>query len=430
LSKLENLRVIPPSSSFHFKGSGKTPVEAGGELKVRAVVTGRVQQRGETLVISARMIDVSRNAQLWGEQYSRPMTDILAIQESIARDISRQLKLQLTPEEESALTNRGTDDTEAYQLYLRGRFHWNKFTGKGLKKSIEYFRQAIEQDPGYAEAYAGLAYAYHLLGAGYGYRDLSPKEAYAKARAAVQKALEIDEALAQAHSALGAIHFNYDWDWAGAGREFQRALELSPDYATAHVENSWYLIVLGRFDEALIEMERALELDPLSVVINSDLAAPYYFAGEYDKAIELSRKSLEMNPNFAMARLRLGWAYLEKGMHREAIVEIEKAVAVLRDNTEAIGFLGYAYARSGETDKALRVLDNLQDLSEKGFVSSFGRALIYVGLGEKDEAFVWLEKAYEERETNTPYLKVSPWFDPIRDDPRFQSLLRRMNFPP
>ncbi len=427
LSQLPNLRVVPRSLVFRYKGKEIDPQKAGKDLNVRAVLTGRVVQRGDTLSIQTELVDVGKVSQLWGQQYNRKLADILAVQEEITREISEKLLPRLSGEEKKRLTKTYTESTEAYQLYLKGRYYWNKRTEEGLKKGAEYFQQAIEKDPGYALAYTGLADCYSILGA---YEVLPPKEAYPKAKAAAAKALEIDATLAEPHASLGWVYHFYEWNWSGAESEFQLAIRLNPSYATAHHWYGFCLNTMGRFDEALAEIKRAQELDPLSLVISSNVAFSFYLARQYDRAIEQFRKTLEMDPNFAYAHYRLGRTYMQKAMFGEAIVELQKAVALAGGSPFRVASLGQAYALSGKRGEALKILDELKELSKQRQVYPAVIAEIYVGLGEKDQAFAWLEKAYAERSGQLRHLKVEPAYDRLRSDPRFQDLLRRVGLPP
>jgi eukaryotic-like serine/threonine-protein kinase len=416
LSQLPKLRVVPRSTVFRYKGREIDPHVVGRDLNVRAVLTGRIVQRGETLNIQTELIDVSNKSQFWGQQYNRKLSDILVLQEQIAREISERLRLRLTGEEQMRLTKRYTENTEAYHLYLKGRYHWNKRTTEGLKKGIDYFERAIEEDPSYAMAYAGLADTYALLNK---YRVLSTKDSFPKARAAAMKALEIDETLAEAHSSLALVKLHYEWDWEGAEKEFKRAIELNPSYATAHQWYGGYLLAMGHFEEAIAELERAQEIDPLSLIINADLGLPYYFARRYDQAIEQYRKTLEMDPNFNQARIYLGWAYEQKNQLDEAIAVFE---IVCLQSDSPLASLGHAYAISGRREEALKVLDNLREQSRRRYISPYGIAIVYAGLGEVDQAFEWLQIACEERAGLIVWLKVDPRLDCLRLDPRFEEL--------
>ena len=428
LSKLPGLRVVSRSSAFSFKGKAVAPRVAGRQLNVRAVVTGRVQQRGDTLLISAEMVDVAQDAQLWGEQYNRSLADIFTLQEDITRDISQQLRLKLTPKDESRLARRDTDNTEAYQLYLKGRFHWNKRTPDGMTKGLEYFQRVIEKDPNYALAYVGLADSYLVL------EDrglVASKDGMPKAKAAVMRALEIDDTLAEALATLAGIKEQYDWDWAGAERDYKRSIQLNPNYPTAHHWYSLYLSKMGRHQEASEEIRRAKELDPVSLIISVNVGNQLLFARQYDRAIEEYQKTLEMDSSFVDAWIFLGWAYIVKGMPREAVTQVQKARALLGENVVpgVVASLAVAYAAAGERGKAQEALTELKQLSQRRYVPPFEFATAYLGLGDKERALAYLEKAYEERSGLLTYLKVDPSYDPLRSDPRFQSLLRRMNFP-
>jgi tetratricopeptide (TPR) repeat protein len=351
------------------------------------------------------------------------LADIFAIQEGISQEISENLRLRLTGEEKRRMTKRYTENAEAYQLYLKGRYHWNKRTGEGLNKGIQYFQQAIEKDPRYALAYTGLADCYNLLSL---YSALPPKEAMPKAKAAAQQALEIDESLAEAHNSLAYARLYYDWDWNGAEREFQRALELNPNYAIAHHWYHEYLAAMGRFEESQAQILRAQELDPLSLMISADVGWGLYFARRYDEALEQLRKTLELEANFIMAHFILGLTYLQKGRLVQSAAELQKAIALSGDNplTLALGVQGYVSAVSGRKDGAHRILKKLKTLSRQRYVSSYSLAIVYTGLGEKDAAFASLRGAYEERHDRLIYLNVEPIFDSIRSDPRFRDLLR------
>jgi tetratricopeptide (TPR) repeat protein len=372
------------------------------------------------------MVDVEKGSQLCGGQYSRKLADIFSIQEEISREISEKLRLRLTGEEQKRLTRRYTQNAEAYQAYLKGRYHWNKRTEEAFKKSLEYFQQAIENDPSYALAYAGLADSFNLLGL-YVYHGLPPGEAYPRAKAAAVQALEIDDTLAEAHTSLAWAKFRFDWDWPGAEREFRRAIALNPRYPTAHHWYTYYLACVGRFDQARAAIQRAQELDPLSLIIDATVGQEFYYAREYDRAIGQLRKTLEIDSNFAHAHRLLGEAYSKKGMFEEAIAEMQRALKLSAgSDVYYLAQLGNAYAVSGKRGEALRILDNLMQLSQQTYVSPADFAIVYIGLGEKDQVFTWIERAYEERSTFLTELLVEPMFDSLRSDPHFQELLRRM----
>jgi serine/threonine protein kinase len=424
LSQLRKLRVVPRSLAFRYKGREVDPQRAGSELNARAVLTGRVMQKGDTLLIGTELIDATKLSQLWGAQYNRKMADIFVLQEEIAREITEKLRLQLTGDEKKRLTKRATGNKEAYQLYLKGRFWLEKRTPEGFSKAIEYFQHAIAKDPTYALAYSGLSDCYGSLPA-FGF--VPPKEAFPSAKEAAVKALEIDDTLAEAHTSLAMVKALHDWDWSGGERGCQRAIALNPDYAMAHFWYGWTLANTGQLEESFAEVRRALELDPLSLNINWLLGILLYFARKYDQAIEQYRKTLELDQNFFLPRTFLGLAYVQKSIYKEGIAELEKAVAISSSNL-SLALLGYGYAAAGRRLEAQKVLDQLNELSKQKYVPPFHRATICVGLGENDKAFEWLEKAYEDH--FIVMTKVHPVYDPLRSDPRFADLLRRMNLQP
>jgi len=376
-------------------------------------------------VVQAELIDVANGSRLWGDQYSRKVADIFALQEDLSTEISEKLRLRLTGEEKQRLTRRYTENAEAYQLFLKGRYYWNKGSEEGAKKSIEYFQQATEKDPGYALAYSGLAEAYNQLAA---FAWLPLREVIPKAKAAAMKALEIDDNLADAHAALGFASLSYDYDWSAAGKHLDRARALNPS-ANGYAY-SLYLSGLGRHDEALTAAKGALDLDPLSPMVNFRLARTLYMARRFDETIEQCTKMLEMDPGYPLAHWQLGQAYLEKGMYREALSELEKYKTLTHGHPIALAYIGNILARSGERRRALQVLEELKSVSKQKYAYSLGFARIYTGLGDKEQAFAWLERGYEERETPLYFLKVDPIWDPLRSDPRFNDLLRRIGLAP
>jgi TolB-like protein/Tfp pilus assembly protein PilF/predicted Ser/Thr protein kinase len=425
LSQLPHLKVMSRDSAFMYKGKDTDARTVGQALGVRAVLKGHVMQRGDDLEISAELVDARDDSHIWGQQYSRKAADIFALQGDLAKEMTTMLRVRLTGEDEKRMAKSYTVNPEAYQDYLKGRYWWNKRTEEGLNKGIDYFQQAIAKDPTYALAYAGLADCYSSL-ANDGF--VPPKETFPRAKEAALKALEIDDTLAEAHASLGIIRTIYDWDRSGAEKELQRAIGLNPSYATAHYFYRIALLQMGRFQEAIAEAKRAVELDPLSPVTNSGLGAGFLFARQYDQAIEQERKTLEMDPNFRLAQDSLGLAYIQKSMYKEAIAEFEKALVLSPSNAGALSGLGYAYAVTGRRVDAQKVLDQLNELSHQEYVLPLVRAQIYAGLGDKDKAFEWLEKGFEER--SLMFTKVDPMFDPLRSDPRFADLLRRMNLQP
>jgi TolB-like protein/DNA-binding winged helix-turn-helix (wHTH) protein/Flp pilus assembly protein TadD len=428
LSQLPNLKVLARTTVFNYKNSAVDPIKVGRELGVRAVLTGRVVEREGSLIIQADLLDVTDGSQLWGEQYHRKMSDLLAVQEEIARQISERLRLKLTGEEQKRLTRHHTENAEAYQLYLKGRYYWNKRTAESLNKGIEYFQQAIDKDPNYALAYAGLTDSYSLLGSAIG--GLSPKETFSKAKAAAVKALAIDDTLAEAHAALALVNLRYDWDWSATEREIKRAIALNPNYATTYHWYADYLVVMGRLDEAIVQIKQAQKLDPLSLIINTVMALRLYHARQYDQAIEQCQKTLEMDPNFAQAHFALGQAYEQKAKYEEAIAELQKATRLSPSSPFLFSALGHAYAVSGQAGEAVKILEELQKLSRQRYVSPHEMAMIYAGLGETDQAFAWLEKAYADRSWRLPFLNVEPRFDSLRSDSRFADLVRRVGLEP
>jgi len=428
LSQLPGLRVMARSTVFRFKGKEADPQKVGQELHVGAVLTGRLQQRGDTLIVQVELVDVDKGAQLWGDQYNRKLADILQLQSDISREISDKLRLRLTGEQKTRMAKRPTENIEAYQLYLKGRYYWNKRTDEGFQKAIEYFSEASQKDRNYALAHAGLADSYLLLG---GYGLLPAKEAYAKGREATTKALELDDTLAEAHNALATVKSEYEWNWPGAEREFRRAIELNPGYATAH---QWYgelLSQLGRHEEALAEINQAQQLDPLSLIINASRGWLLLTAGRDDLAIEQLRRTLEIDPHFAHAHFFLGYAYLRKGALAEAIAEFQRAITLSPNVPQYKSGLGHAYGRAGKSTEARKLLDELKEQSKRRYVSWCDFAAIYAGLGKKDRAFASLEKAYEQHDV-VLVRATSGWssFDPLRSDPRFQDLVRRLGLRP
>ena len=427
ISELGKLRVVPRSRVFRYKGYDFDAQEAGRALNARAVLTGRVVQRSDTLIVRTELVDVANESQLWGEQYSRKFADILAVQEEIAREISQKLELRLTGEEKKRLTRRYTENSRAYQAYLKGRYCWNRRTEESLKKGIDYFQQSIRDDPNYALAYAGLADSYNLLG---WYSVLPSKEVFPRAKEAALKALEIDDSLPQAHASMAYAMFLYDWEYRAAEDEFKRAIQLSPGYGTAR---HWYaelLIATGRTEEAIGEAKRALETDLLSLIINALVGWVFYHARQYDQAIKHHRETLEIDADFVPSHLFLGQAFEQMGRFDEAIAEFQKAIHLSGGSTQIVAALGHTYAVSGNRDGAMRILEELEQLSKQRYVRPLDIAFVYAGLNQKDQAIEWLEKAYEERSCNLVYIRIDPRLDPLRSDPRFQDLLRRMNFPP
>lgn len=377
--------------------------------------------------MNLELVDTQTENVIWSAQYRRKQTDHVSLQPEIARDVSEKLRQKFTDADEKRLEKRQTENTQAYQLYLQGRYQWNKRTRESLKHAVEYFEQAIEKDPNYAMAYSSLADCYTVFST---YDVAPPNEAYTKARLAAQKALEIDPTLGEAYATLADVKESFDWDFAGSERDYRRAIALAPNYATAH---QWYgelLRKLGRADEAVAEQRRAQELDPLSRVINSSLGQTLYLARRYDEAIAQLRKVIEMDADFAAPYRILGWCYTVKGMYAEAIAEHRKAVALSNGGDSELAGLAYALAKSGKESEARKILDRLNEKQKRGYFDHSSLALIHFALGEKEEALINLEKAYLEKSTGLPYIKVSPAYDDeFRSNPRFQELLRKIGLP-
>jgi serine/threonine protein kinase/Tfp pilus assembly protein PilF len=427
LSRLPNLKVMSRDSAFRFKGKDTDAQKVGRVLKVRAVFKGRVMQRGGDLNIGAELIHARDNSHIWGEQYARKADDLFALQGEIAKEMTAALRLRLTGDEEERVVKSYAPNPGAYRDYLKGLYWLNKWSGES-NKGIGYFQQAIVKDPAYALAHSGLADCYNMIGL---YSLVPPKEAYPKANAAAHKALELDDALAEAHASLGLIKTFYDWDWPGAEGELQRAIALNPDLAFAHVLRGTLVLSMGRIEEGITEYKRGLELDPFSNVVNRLLAVGYYMARQYDQAIEQSRNTLELDLNTLMSYRTLGGAYLQKSMFKEGMAEFEKMLAIWPDSAQALSLLGHGYAMQGQRAEARQMLARLDELSKHKYVPGVCQARIYTGLGDKDQAFEWLEKSYADRSVGgLPYITVDPIFDPLRSDLRFADLLRRMNLQP
>jgi DNA-binding winged helix-turn-helix (wHTH) protein/Tfp pilus assembly protein PilF len=432
LSLLPNLRVMSRNSIFRYKAhsadTGLTQAQrvgfpradvVGRELDVRAVLMGRVSEAGEILIVSVELVDARDNRHLWGAQYNRPLADLFATQETISLEISERLRLKLTREEQQRLSKRYTENTEAYQLYLKGCYYWHKLTIDGVGKGIELFQQAIEKDPGYALAYTGLLDCYTYLG--------SPVEA----KRAATRALELDPKLGEAHASLGFSTFLYDWDFPEAERRFKRAIELKPNYAEAHHWYAIYLANMGRHEDAIHEAQRAQELDPLSLLMNQTAGNVLVCAREYDRAVEALRKTIDMDANFAAPHSTLGLVYVELGLYELAMAQFEKVRALLGNDVRMEPSLkalsGYVYAAWGKASEALKMAE---EISSQPAGLPYSIAAIYARLGEKDRALEWLERAYRERSFELVGLKVDPRFDNLRRDPRLQDLLRRVGFAP
>ena len=421
LSKLPGLRIMARSTISRYKGRDADPQQVGRELGVRAVLTGRVLHRGDLLIVKSELVDGRDGSRLWGENYSRTLSDILAIEEEISREISEKLRLKISSEAEKKISKRDTESTEAHRLFLKGRFYWNKRSPDALRKGIECFRQAIEEDPEYALAYAGMADCYNNLGF---YNYSAPSESFPKAKAAARQALELDGDLAVARTALGYALLYYDWDWSGAERELRRAIELDPNYPTAHQYYGNVLVPLRRFDEGIAELRLAMELDPLSLILSASLGYGLHMAGRHDEALNQLQKTFEMDAGFLPAHLFLGYVFLRIGEHDRAIQEFTDVMRRTEGNPLAHAELGCAYAASGRHAEAEEILRALRETKDR-FVSPYCFALLLTALGEQDAAFDALERAFAIRAHEIVFLTWEPQFDPLRSDERFVDLLRR-----
>ncbi|HSE36285.1 MAG TPA: protein kinase [Blastocatellia bacterium] len=425
LSQLQRLRVTARSTAFRYKGKEIDPQQVGRDLNVRSVLMGRVRQVGDTLNIQVDLVDATTGAQLWGEEYNRKVSDILAVKQEISREITDKLRLKLTGDEQERITRRDTTNPEAYQSYLRGRYHWNKRSGDELKKAIEQFQQAIDRDPNYALAYTGLADCYMLLEQ---YAGVPTSETEAKTLAAVERALAIDDSLAEAHTSL-AFYYHQLWRWEESEKEFKRAISLNPNYPTAR---HWYQIllgVLGRDDEALAEIKRALELDPLSPILEVNIGEAYLRKGDLDSAMEHAKRLVQLDPNFPLAHQIYGLMYLKQRRYAQAIAEFQQNVTNDR-SANSLSYLGHAYAMAGRRDEAVAVLKELEDKYTKRESLPQYVAAVYAGLGDRDQAFAWLEKAFQARNGTLVFLVTDLPFDPLRSDPRYADLIRRMGLKP
>jgi eukaryotic-like serine/threonine-protein kinase len=422
LSQLPNLTVMSRNTVFRYKDQATDPERVGRELGVQAILTGRLVQSEDDLLISVNLEDVQDKRQLWGEQYKRKLSNLVSVQEEIAADIYGRLRPRLEGEEKKWLSKRATENPEAYQLYLQGLFYWNKWTKADFKKAAEYFKQAVQKDPRYALAYAGLADTYNQLGeAGY----LPPSEALPEAKIAALQALAIDDTLGEAHTSLGLVEEHYNWDWVSAEREFKRAIDLNSNSATAHLWYGNYLANMGRSEDGMRETKRARELDPFSLIINTTLGRQLYFVSQNDQAVEQLRKVLELDPNFAPARRTLEAVFAQMGRHTEAVAEREKFVSLL-GSPELAASIEEDFSKSGYNGVLRSWLEGMTELSKHSYVSSFEIAVIHARLGEKEQTLTWLEKAYDEHDSGLVSLGVDPLFNSVRADARFHALLKRL----
>ena len=426
LGQISALRVISRTSVMAYKHARKPLPEIARELNVDAVVEGTVLRSGDRVRITAQLIEASSDKHLWSQSYEGELQDTLALQNQVARAIAEQIRINVNPQEQAALKDIKVVNPQAYESFLKGRYFWNKRTADGLKVALAYFNQAIDEDPKYAQAYSGLADTYSLLG-DWQYAVMTPKEALPKAKAAAIKAVELESTLGETHNSLAFCLDGFDWNFDSAGKEFRRAIELNPGYATAHHWYAWHLSLLGRYDEAISEMRKAENLDPLSLIINADLAELLVLAHSYDESIRQSRKTIEMDPNFALAHNQLAQAYLRKHMNDEAIAELQKAAQLSEGSPTVMANLARAYAASGRRSEAMKLLSDLKKRSNSIYSHGSEIAVIYASLGDMDQAMNWLEKAYEER--FNPSVLLRPGFDPLRPDPRFEDLVRRIGLP-
>jgi TolB-like protein/Flp pilus assembly protein TadD len=434
LSRLEphRLAVIGRTTAMYYKGGNKRIDQIRDELGVDYMLEGSVRRSADRVRITAQLIRANDQTHLWAETYDRDVRDVLALQDDVARSIAREIRIVLPPGEQARLVRSRSVSPEAYEAYLRGRSQWYERTTGALAQSIEHFQQAIQREPNFALAYAGLADAYALL-AILPWDGLAPREAMPKAKAAALRALEIDDSLAEAYASLAIVLHRYDWDWPAAEKNFQRAIELNPNSARAHLWYGWLLMTAGRRDEALAELKEAEDvarsIDPLGLVdIRATLANCMYFARQYDRAINACRKAEKLNPNYFVTHYVLGRAYAQRRKYAQSIRVLEKAVESLKGNLLLVTALAHSYALSGRKPQALKILEELRQLREKRYIPAIYLAAICAGLLDKDQAFLWLEEAYKERSDGMTYLKVERLLDPIRRDPRFSALMRRVGF--
>jgi TolB-like protein/Flp pilus assembly protein TadD len=424
LAKIGALRIISRQSVMQFKGTATPLPEIARTLNVDAVVEGSVLRSGDRVRITTQLVQATPERHLWAETYDRDLHDILTLQSEVAWAIAQEIRIAVSPEEEKRLPSTRTVDPEAHEYYLRGRHFWIQGGLDNFRKAIDYYEKALEKDPEFALAYVGLAEAY-VVGAHYA---MPPSEAFPNARAAALKALEIDGTLAGAHAALADTK-HHNWDWAGAERSFKKAIELNPGLEAVHTWYAGYLAAVGRLDEAIAELKEAIRINPVLANPISFLGTMFYYARQYDQAIEEFRNALELNPTLERAKYGLGLAYMQKSMHQQAVAVLEEAVASPDSGIFAKVGLAQAYAAQGRSAEARKLLEELEELSKQRYVPAHRTALVYAALGEKDQAFLWLEKDYQIRDAELVWINVDPGYDNLRSDPRFQDLLRRMNFP-
>jgi DNA-binding winged helix-turn-helix (wHTH) protein/TolB-like protein/Flp pilus assembly protein TadD len=425
LSSIRQITVRPTSSILKYKNA-EDPSAAARELGVDSVLDGHVLKDGNSIRVTVQLLRTSDGTSLWGKTFDEKYTDIFAVEDRISEEVVQSLLPTITDIQKQQLTKHYTEDTEAYQSYIKGQYYWNKRTIEDVRKAIGYYEDAIIQDPNYALAYAGLADSYATLGI---LDTLPAQETMPKARSAAMKALELDDGLSEAHAALGYVKHRYEWDFAGAEREFKRAIELNPKYPTAHQWYGWYLISLGKFDEALSECKLAQQLDPLSLYTNLTLGAPYYHSGDYDKAAAQYKRVIDMNPDFWLAHWWLFQTYTNQKRYDDALVEMQKVAKLRGENISRFPVVGYLYAVWGKQKEARQILEESQRTAKDHYVSSYPVAMIYVGLGENDKAFEWLEKSLQERDNSMVFINVDQRLDSIRSDPRFAKLVREVGLP-
>jgi TolB-like protein/Tfp pilus assembly protein PilF len=429
LAKITSLLVVSRTSIMRYKNTQKSLPEIGKELSVDAIVEGSVQREGDRVRISARLVRAATDQHMWVDSYDRELRDVLILQNEVARTIAQQVQAKLTPEEDARLSSAREVDPGAYELAIKGRYFWVKRTEESIQRALSHFKQAVDRDPGYAAAYSGLADCYSSLGFSFDVGSQRPADVQPKAKAAAMKALEFDDSLADAYTSLAYVKLNYDWDWSGAEAEFKRSLQLNPGYANGHHWHAHLLLSGGRLSEALTESKRALELDMLSPIMNVHLGWHYLYARQYDRALEQLTKTLELDPNYGLAHWYRGLAFQQKGMFAEAHRELSKARNLLKHSPIVEADIGYLHAVSGTKTEAESVIAKLKKESERRYINPFAIALIYIGLGRKDEAFEWLDAAFRERSDMLVYLRVDPRLDSIRSDPRFTSLATRVGVP-
>ena len=423
LAQISALRVISRTSAMTYKYVHRPLSEIASALNVDAVVEGSVARNGEQVHVNAQLIDARSDKHIWAESYDENIRDALMLQSKVARAVAEQIRVTMNPQEQATLRKTQTSNPEAYETYLKGRYFWNQRTRDGLQTAIDYFTRAISIDPAYAEAYAGLADSYAVAG-DWKYGVDSPQDAFVKATTSAAKALALDNSLGEAHASLAFALDLYAWDWQAAEVEYKQAIKLTPNYATAHQWYSWHLIMMGRDDDAMVELGKALGLDPLSLIINADLADALCVAHRFDEAVQQSKKTLQMDPNFAVGHYELGQALAQKRMYDEAIAELQKSIASSARSVLFTANLGYVYAISGRTEEAKEIIEDLQSQHDQDTSAGVYIALIYVGLGDRDKAMIWLNKACEARFKAS--ILLHPAFDPLRSDVRFQDLLHRI----